>query len=48
MGVWVTWLMFRTSERARLIIAKIKPLSSKTLLFFSLTKNFNFMPFITE
>ena len=33
MGVWVTWLMFRTSERARLIIDKIKPLSSKTLLF---------------
>ena len=33
MGVWVTWLIFRTSERARLIDAKIVPLSSKTLLF---------------
>ena len=33
MGVRVTWLIFRTSERARLIDAKIVPLSSKTLLF---------------
>ena len=44
MGVWVTWLMFRTSESARLIIAKIKPLSSKTLLIlflFSNILNFN-------
>ena len=31
MEVMVTWLMFRTSEYARLIDAKIKPLSSKTL-----------------
>ena len=30
MKVWVTWLMFRTSEYARLIDAKIKPLSSKS------------------
>ena len=26
MEVWVTWLMFRTSQRARIIDAKIKPL----------------------
>ena len=35
MGVWVTWLMFGTSEHAKWIDARIKPLSSKTLFLFT-------------
>ena len=44
MGVWVTWLMFRTSGRARLIIAKIKPLLYRRKHYYfclPISSNFN-------